>query len=101
MAILLLYFPQDVLKTVKPAPSPVSCHLLNRTAELEEHSDYQLLTITTMLSQLYEFSLTGLPENESYSGHGVYHTSNFSKKKMDKKFVVITETGATLFVNSP
>ena len=39
-----------------------------------------------MLPSINKFSLTGLPENESYSGHGDYHTSNFSLKKLDMKF---------------
>ena len=32
----------------------------------------------TVLPNLYKFPLTELPENESYSGYGDDHTSNFS-----------------------
>ena len=42
----------------------------------------------TMLPSFNKFSLTGLPENESYSGHGDYHTSNLTLKKLDMKFFV-------------
>ena len=47
-------------------------------------TSHNLLTIAnignrlgTMLPNIYRFPLTGLPENESYSEHGDYHTSNF------------------------
>ena len=33
--------------------------------------------IVTMLPNISRFPLTGLPENESYSEHGDYQTSNF------------------------
>ena len=33
---------------------------------------------STMHPNIYRFSLTGLPENESCSKHGDYHFSNFS-----------------------
>ena len=31
----------------------------------------------TVLPNIYKFPLTGLPVNESFSGHGDDHTSNF------------------------
>ena len=40
-----------------------------------------------MLPNIYKFSLMGLPENESYSEHGDYHTSNFSKKNWIRNFL--------------
>ena len=38
------------------------------------------ITVITdiVLPNIYKFPLTELPENESYSGHGDDHTSNFS-----------------------
>ena len=44
-------------------------------------------TVFTVLPNIYKFPLMGLPENESYLGHGDYHTSNFSKKNWIRNFL--------------
>ena len=41
----------------------------------------------TVLPNIYKFPLMGLPENESYSEHGDYHASNFSKKNWIRNFL--------------
>ena len=43
--------------------------------------------VCTVPPNIYKFPLMGLPENESYSEHGDYHTSNFSKKNWIRNFL--------------
>ena len=50
---------------------------INVKVNVSVNTNVDVLSIT-VLPNIYEFPLMGLPENESYLGHGDDHTSKYS-----------------------
>ena len=64
-------------------PPLVTCHLSRvkcHASGVRCHMSLPSRKSWHYVPNIYRFPLTGLPEKESYSEHGDYHTSNFSKR---------------------